>query len=64
MCISSPKMPPPQAERQAQKLPDNGDTSGLADDIARRRRALQLTATTGALGTTNAAPSVTTVLGG
>lgn len=45
------------------KLPDNGDTSGIADDIARRRRAMQMTATTGALGSSGG-PAVTTTLGG
>ncbi|CAB4120815.1 hypothetical protein UFOVP5_52 [uncultured Caudovirales phage] len=62
--MSAPKPPPPMAERQAQKLPDNGDTSGVADDIARRRRAMQMTATTGGLGLGASGPAVTTTLGG
>lgn len=46
------------------KLPDNGDTSGLADDIARRRRAMQVTAMPGALGLGASGPATTTTLGG
>jgi hypothetical protein len=67
MCFFSapkvPKPPAPAAERQAIKLPDGGATSNVADDIARRRRAMSATAFTGALGL--GSPSTTpTVLGG
>ena len=45
------------------KLPDQANSSTLVDDIAKRRRALSMTAMSGALGATSA-PATTTVLGG
>lgn len=45
------------------KLPDQANTSTLADDIAKRRRMLATRAMGGALGGTSA-PATTTVLGG
>lgn len=64
MCLSAPTPPPPMAERQAQKLPDNGATGNVADDIARRRRVMQVTAMTGSLGLGSGGPATTTTLGG
>lgn len=65
MCIGGPKIPDPQKipSRQALKLPDGGSASTFTDDDARRRRALGMTAFTGALGLSGG-PSTTTALGG
>ena len=46
------------------KLPDQAASSTLVDDIAKRRRAMSVTAMTGALGLGGGTPSTTTVLGG
>lgn len=65
MCMSAPKIPPPPvaAQLQQMKLPDNGSTGTLVDDLVRRRRALAATSFTGALAPL--APTTTkTVLGG
>lgn len=60
MCISTPKAPdvPAVAERQPTKLPDNGSTSGVVDQTARRRRGLYASIFTSAQGTMGA-PSTT-----
>lgn len=45
------------------KLPDQANSSTLADDIAKRRRMLAMNAMGGKLGGTTG-PATTTVLGG
>jgi len=61
--MSAPKAPPPAPERQPMKLPDQANAGNLADDIAKRRRAMSMTAMTGALGLTSG-PATTSALGG
>lgn len=61
--MSKPKAPPPPAERQATRAPSDASSGGLADEIAKRRRALSMTAMTGGLGMTGG-PATTAVLGG
>lgn len=65
MCMPSPPKITPQSipERQALKLPDNGNSMARVDDEARRRRSMMTTAYTGALGL-GTGPSTTSVLGG
>jgi hypothetical protein len=60
--VPTPPQPPQPAQFQAMKLPDNGATNNLTDDMVKRRRAMAATAFTGALGLGN--PSTTTTLGG
>jgi hypothetical protein len=62
MCTPKPPKVQTIPERQALKLPDGGATAQRTDDEIRRRRAMMVSAYTGALGLGSAA--TTTMLGG
>lgn len=53
MCIGVPKTPdvPQVPDRQAAKLPDNGNPQGRTDNLLARRRALMATIFTSPNGT-------------
>lgn len=58
MCMPSAPDVPTMPERQAQKLPDGGQTAGRVSDNASRRRAMMATILTGGQGVLGA-PTVT-----